>query len=51
MSNIEKISKLIKKGNIEKIAEFLQDPSLDINEVDPKSGKTLLHVAIENDCQ
>lgn len=48
MSTIEKIAKLIKKGNTDKLGEYLQDPSLDINELDPKSGKTLLQIAIES---
>lgn len=44
--SVEKIAKLIKKGDTEKIAELLQDPSLDINALEPKSGKTLTQLAI-----
>lgn len=46
MSSAEKIAKIIKKGNTEKLAELLQQPSTDINELDPKSGKTLIQIAM-----
>lgn len=46
--SVDKIAKLIKKGDTQKIAELLQDPSLDINSLEPKSGKTLAQLAIES---
>lgn len=48
MNNTDKFLKAIKKGDTDKIGEILQDPSFNVNDYDPKSGNTLIQVAIQN---
>lgn len=40
--------KLAKKGETHKLADALADTNININEVDPKTGRALIHIAIEN---
>lgn len=48
MNKFTQLIKVIKKGDIEKAAEILQETTLNINELDPKSGKGVIHLAMEN---
>lgn len=49
MDKFAALVKQIKKGDVGKTAELLQDVSLDINALDQKSGRGLLQIAMEND--
>lgn len=46
MSKFSNLIKLAKKGDIERIIELLDEGKANINEIDPKSGRGLLHIAI-----
>lgn len=46
---MDKLVKAIKKGDSSKVGELLQDPTCDVNGLDPKSGKNMLQLAMEND--
>ena len=46
---MDKLVKAIKKGDSSKVGEMLQDPTCDVNGLDPKSGKNMLQLAMEND--
>ena len=46
---MDKIIKAIRKGDSSKVGELLQDPGCDVNGLDPKSGKNMLQLAMEND--
>ncbi len=47
MNQFDKLIKSVKKGDIEKVSEILQSATLNINELDTKSGKSLLQTAME----
>lgn len=49
MSKFSNLIKLAKKGETERIVELLDEGKATVNEIDPKSGRGLLHIAIEND--
>jgi len=46
MSAFATLIKLAKKGSIDKIAQLIEQENLNVNEIDPKSGKSLIHIAI-----
>ena len=46
---MDKLVKAIKKGDSSKAGELLQDRTCDVNGLDPKSGKNMLQLAMEND--
>ena len=46
---MDKLIKAIRKGDSSKVGELLQDPGCDVNGFDPKSGKNMLQLAMEND--
>ena len=46
---MDKLIKAIRKGDSSKVGELLQDRGININGVDPKSGKTMLQLAMENE--
>jgi hypothetical protein len=48
MSKFTQLVKLVRKGEYEQLREILHSENVSINEIDPKSGKGLLHMAIEN---
>ncbi len=49
MSKFSNLIKLAKKGDIKKLGEQIEEGMNNINEIDTKSGRGLLHIAIEND--
>lgn len=46
MSKLQALIKLVKKGEHERIKEILHTENVNSNEIDPKSGKAILHMAI-----
>lgn len=46
--NIAALVKLVKKGDCNKLREVIHSENVNVNEIDAKSGKALLHMAIEN---
>ena len=46
MNQFDKLIKFVKKGDLEKVSEILQEATLNINELDPKSGKSLIQIAM-----
>lgn len=51
MSKFSNLIKLAKKGDIKKLGEQIEEGMNNINDIDTKSGRGLLHIAIENDDQ
>ena len=45
---MSQLLKEIKSDNTSKVLELLQSSSHDLNQVDPKSGDCLIHIAIKN---
>lgn len=43
---MDKLVKAIKKGDSQKVGELLQLPDCDINSLDPKTGKSMIQLAI-----
>jgi ankyrin repeat protein len=48
MSKLAGLIKLLRKGDHEKLSEALHSENHNLNELDPKTGKSLLHLAIES---
>jgi ankyrin repeat protein len=48
MSKLPTLIKLLRKGEHEELNELLHSENVNVNELDPKSGKALLHLAIES---
>lgn len=48
MNKIAVLVKLVKKGDYEKLREVIHSENVNVNEIDMKNGKALLHMAIEN---
>lgn len=48
MSKLPTLIKLLKKGEYDKLREALHSENINVNELDPKTGKSLLHMAIES---
>ena len=46
MSTFVTLIRLVKKGSIDKISQTMEETNFNINEIDPKSGKGLIHFAI-----
>ena len=48
MSTFNSLIKCIKKGDAAKVRSIIESESVNVNQIDPKSGKGLLHFAIQN---
>ena len=46
MNTFGTLIKLAKKGSIDKISQLIDETNFNINELDAKSGKGLIHFAI-----
>ena len=46
MSTFNSLIKYIKKGDVAKVGSIIESESVNVNQIDPKSGKGLLHLAI-----
>ena len=48
MSKAAALFKAAKKGDTERVIELLDENGINPNEVDSKTGRGLIHIAIEN---
>ena len=48
MSTFNTLIKWVKKGDTDRVRAILEGENVNLNQTDPKSGKGLLHLAIEN---